>query len=154
MVLVLAGCAAVAPAPTGDVDSKIEVAQEMPGVSKGQIFDASKAWIGANFRSGKRIIEYENREEGTLIANSTVPFPCSGSECTGKGDWVVLFTMRVDIKDGGSRVSFPSVLLTWPQLSYRPGYEGPVRPYGNWDAVKARLLRLAAELQRSSVQRQ
>jgi len=151
-VLLLAGCAAAAPA--GDVDSKIEVARAVPGASKDRIFNATKAWIGANFHSAKRIIDYENRDEGVLIASSMIPFPCSGAQCTAKADWVVLFTVRVDIQDGSSRVTFTNVLLTWPQLSYRPGYEGPVRPYGDWDAVKARLLGLAADMQRSSVERQ
>ena len=149
-VLVLAGCAAAA--PVGDVDSKIEVAQAVPGASKDRIFNATRAWIGANFHSAKRGIDYENQDEGVLIASSMIPFPCTGAQCATQGDWVVLFTMRVDIQDGSSRVAFTNVLLTWPQLSYRPGYEGPVRPYGDWDAVKARLLSLAAEMQRSSRQ--
>ena len=48
--------------------------------------------------------------------------------------------LRVETNDSAARVTFNDVRLTWPERSYRPSYDGPVRPYGDWEAVKARLL--------------
>ena len=150
--LVLVGCASAM--PVEDADRTIEVVQEVPGISKDQIFNATKVWVAGNFRSAKQIIEYENREEGTLIGNASIPFPCSGIGCTGNDDWHMPFTMRVDMKDGRFRIGFTNVRLVWTPTPYRSGYDGPVRTQGNWESVKARLSGLAPELRKAIVEGQ
>jgi hypothetical protein len=147
--LVLAGCATTAPAPSAD--ETIEVALEAPGVPKERIFDATKAWFTDKLRAESKSIEYENRQEAALVATATLPYPCEAAECIGKHGWEVPLTMRVDIKDARFTVSFSKIRLTWPEISYRSAYSGPVRPYGNWDKLKAHLQGLGAEIQQAAV---
>src|SRR5262249_29962950 len=124
---------------------------EAPGTPKERIFDATKAWFTDTLRAESKSIEYENRQEATLVASATIPCPCSGADCIGKHDWKLPFTMRVDIKDARFTVSFSNVRLTWPEISYRSAYSGPVQPYGKWDTVKAHFQSLGTEIQQAVI---
>jgi len=144
--LVVAACASVPPG--AGVDPPIEVALAAPGASKDRILDLTRTWIAENFRAPPPAIQSDNAT-GVLSAKVVIPYPCSGPNCTAKDDWVVPFTMRVETKDSAARITFNNVRLTWPERSYRPSYDGPVRPYGDWEAVKTRLLGIGQELQRA-----
>ena len=148
VVVLLAACAA----PTSMQQKQgetLEVALDTPGVPKERIFDVTKSWFTNTLSAEKKVIESENRDAATLVGSASMPFPCSGGGCIGKHDWFIPFTMRADIKDGHLNVVFTQVRLTWPELSYRPGYDGPIEPYAKWDQIKARLQELAAELQQA-----
>jgi hypothetical protein len=146
--------AACASAPTGGrVDPPIEVALAAPGASKDRILDLTRAWMTENFRAPPPAIQTD-KTTGVLSAKAAIPYPCSGPNCTAKDDWLVPFTMRVETHEGAGRITFKDVRLTWPERSYRPSYDGPVRPYGDWEAVKARLLGLGDELQRALAEAQ
>jgi hypothetical protein len=93
---------------------------DAPGYSKNQIFDGAKIWISENFRSAKAVLEYENKDTGTIIGNGIIPYPCQGWSCIGTGDWKVSFTMRVDIKDQKFRLTFTNLGLSWPSVPGRP----------------------------------
>jgi hypothetical protein len=148
-MLVMAGCAAVQPVP--ESNRTFDAVFDTPGASKDQIFSATKIWIAETFRSAKAVIEYENKEEGTLIGNGIVPYPCGGIECVAKGDWSVPFTMRVDMKDQKFKLTFSNIRVSWPP-SYnstygaQPGHDGPVNLKGDFDSIKPRLLGLGPEL--------
>lgn len=144
---VLAGCASTQ--PVQQADETIEVTLEAPGAPKERIFDVIRSSITDKLRAAQGVIDSENRQQGTLVAHATIPFPCSGDDCRSKHGWELPFTMRVDIQDARFKVAFTKIRLTWPEYSYRPAYDGPVRPYGDWESVKARLTGLAGELQRA-----
>jgi hypothetical protein len=145
----LVGCAGMQ--PMTDADRTFERVVEAPGYSKEQIFNGTKIWIAENFRSAKAVIEYENKDAGTIIGNGIIPYPCSGLECAVKPDWKVPFTMRVDIKDQKFRLTFSNLRLTWPPSYNRttgasPAYDGPINRQSDLDAVKAVLLTYGDQL--------
>src|SRR5271169_7225778 len=117
--LFLAGCAGLQ--PIADTDRTFERVVEAPSYSKEQIFDGTKIWISENFKSAKAVLEYENKNDGTIIGNGIINYPCSGIECMGTGDWKVPFTMRVDIKDKKFRLTFSNLSLTYPPAQGRAG---------------------------------
>lgn len=89
------GCAKQVPFP------KTVQFVDVPGKSQQELHEAAKRWVATNFVSAKRVIEYDNVEEGTLIGNSRIRRVCK--------KWDVAFTMRLDSKDDKYRVSFYNV---------------------------------------------
>ena len=96
LLLVLAGCASMQ--QVDQSENYFERIVHATGVPKDKIYNSTKMWVAENFRSAKAVLEYEDKESGTIIGNGTIKYPCSGLECIGSGDWKVFFTMRVDIK--------------------------------------------------------
>lgn len=149
----LLGCAI--PQPITEADRTFERVVEAPGYSKDQIFEATKIWIAENFRSAKAVLEYENKEAGTIIGNGAVRYPCSGMECIGKGNWKVLFTMRTDMKDNKFRLTFSNIQLSWPPsysstFGAQPGYTGPVNSRNDLEKIRPELLKFGDQV-RSSI---
>ena len=145
----LAGCAGLQ--PVSDADRTFERVVEAPGYSKEQIFDGTKIWIAENFKSAKAVLEYENKDSGTIIGNGIISYPCSGIDCIAKGDWKVPFTMRVDIKDYKFRLTFSNLHLSWPPSYNRTfgaqsGHDGPISTQGDLDAVRPVLLKFGDEI--------
>ena len=93
--LALLGCPKAVPFP--ETVKYVDV----PGKSQKELHEAAKRWVATNFVSAKRVIEYDNVEEGTLIGNSKIRHVCK--------KWDVSFTMRLDSKDEKYRVSFYNV---------------------------------------------
>lgn len=149
LVVVVSGCAGMQ--PVSEADRTFNAVFEVPDSSKDKIFTATKIWIAENFRSAKSVIEYENKEEGTLIGNGVIPYPCSGLECVAKADWSVPFTLRVDIKDQKFKLTFSNIKLSWPPsynstFGAQSGHDGPVSQQGDLDAIKPKLLDFGNEL--------
>ena len=66
LVLLFVGCAKA----LTDTDRTFDCVYEVPEKSKDQIYSSTKIWIAENFRSAKAVIEYDNKEEYTLMALS------------------------------------------------------------------------------------
>lgn len=123
-------------------DRTIEKVFEAPGYSKEQIFNGAKIWISENFRSAKAVLEYENKEAGTIIGNGIIPYPHGGFfEAIAKEGWEVPFTMRVDTKDQKFRLTFTNLRLKWDaQYKGRAAYDGPIGRQADFDTIKPVLL--------------
>lgn len=150
---IVSGCAGVPPGmqQISDADRTFDGVFEVPGYSKDQIFTATKIWLAEHFRSSKSVIEYENKDDGTLIGNGVIRYPCSGLECVAKSDWSVPFTMRVDMKDQKFKLTFSNVRISWPPSYNRtfgaqPGRDGPINLMSDLDAIKPKLLDFGGEL--------
>tara|TARA_R110001583_G_scaffold34551_2_gene115902 strand:- start:5060 stop:5572 length:513 start_codon:yes stop_codon:yes gene_type:complete len=149
LVVIVSGCAGMQ--PISEADLTFNAVFEVQDAPRDKIFTATNIWIAENFRSAKSVIEYENKEEGTLIGNGVIPYPCSGLDCVVKANWSVPFTMRVDMKDQKFRLTFSNIRLSWPP-SYSPtlgaqsGHDGPVSLQGDLDAIKPKLLGFGDEL--------
>ncbi|MFL9585078.1 DUF4468 domain-containing protein [Stenotrophomonas sp. AB1(2024)] len=136
---------AATPAQLAEVQKPVEQVFEVPGYNKAQIYDAAKVWIAENFRSAKAVMEYENKDEGTLIGNGLIAYPCKGAfECMGKPDWKVRFTLRIDTKDDKFRLTFSNINLTWP-AAYgsgiaTPAHDGPIHSKKDREKISAALL--------------
>lgn len=153
-VLALVGMshfAAAKSAPITEEDRTIVQVFEAPGYTKDQIFAATKMWIAENFKSAKAVIEYENKDEGTIIGNGIIRYPCGGAfACMAKGDWTVPFTMRAESKDGRFRLTFTNIHLAWP-ASYSsgistPAHDGPVNQRSDLDKIRPELLKFGEQL--------
>jgi hypothetical protein len=146
LVFVVAGCA------TPPKQTEFSKVYSAPGLPKAKIYDAAKIWIAENFRSAKRVIEYENPKTATLIGNGGMPYPCSAVGCIARHDWNVTFTMRMDAKDERFRLTFSNVGLFFPPTGggflrpYSAGYNGPVRSQEQMDSISPRLLAYGDEL--------
>jgi len=143
------GCAGMQ--PVKEADRSFEKIVEAPGHSKEQIFYGTKIWIAENFKSAKAVLEYENKEAGTIIGNGVISYPCSGIDCIAKADWKVPFTMRVDIKDQKYRLTFSNLHLSWPPsynstFGVQAGHDGPISTQGDLDLVKPELLKFGDEI--------
>ncbi len=149
ITLFLAGCAGLQ--PVTDADRTFQRVVQAQGYSEEQIFNGTKIWIAENFNSAKAVLEYENKNAGTIIGNGIIPYPCSGLGCIAKADWKVPFTMRVDIKDQKFRLTFSNIRLSWPPsysstLGAQPGHDGPVQNQGDIDTIKPKLLKFGDQL--------
>jgi hypothetical protein len=108
---ILVGCAGMQGRYVSDIEEIINV----PGFSKKQIFDELKIYIAENFNSAKAVLEYENKESGTIIGNGRLPYPTNpGIQAAALRDWTIPFTMRVDIKDARFRCTFTNISIAWP----------------------------------------
>ncbi len=151
VALALSGCAGMQ--PVAETDRTFERIVEAPDYSKDQIYNSTKIWIAENFKSAKSVIEIDSKEDGIIIGNGIIQYPCSGMECLAKSDWKVPFTMRVDMKDQKFRISFFNIKLSWP-ASYSsgilsPAYDGPVNSQGDMNAIKPALLKFGDEIMAS-----
>jgi hypothetical protein len=80
---------------------------------KVRIFNVSRQWVAENFRSARAVVEYEDKDAGTLIGNGSIPYPCvdvSSWNCATLRQSVTLqFTMRLDSKDDRFRLEFTNL---------------------------------------------
>lgn len=148
------GLASAKRSPLTEEDRTIVQVFEVPGYTKDQVYSAARMWIAENFKSAKAVIEYENRDEGTIIGNGIINYPCGGAfSCMAKADWTVPFTMRVESKDGRFRLTFTNVHLAWP-ASYgsgivTPAHDGPVNQRSDMEKIGPELLKLGERIQAS-----
>lgn len=144
------------PEPITDEERTIVQVYEAPGFTKDQLYTTARMWIAQNFKSAKAVIEYENKDEGTIIGNGNIPFPCKGFDCLGFGDTRVPFTMKVETKDGKIRITFTNINMAWP-ASYNGGIpiraaDGPVRQRRHYEAIKPELLKMGDQIVASAGQ--
>jgi hypothetical protein len=148
ITVALFGCASAQ--PISEADRTFDRVVDAPGYTQDQIYNFTKIWIAQNFKSAKSVIELDSKEDGIIIGNGIINYPCTGMDCMVKSDWRVPFTMRVDIKNEKFRVSFLNIRLSWPS-SYSsgmaiPAYDGPVNTQGHMDEIKPALLKFGDEL--------
>ena len=125
---------------------------EAPDYTKDQIFTAARMWIAQNFESAKAVIEYESKDDGTLIGNGNIPYTCSGGFACGirAGAWRVGFTMKVEAKDGRFRLTFTNVRHQLPPYSNMgtslPARDEPITQRDDMDQAKTDLLAFGPQI--------
>ena len=90
----------------------------LPGLSRQEIYDRTMKWITNNLRSRKAVIQSEDPETGSIVANGAATM-------TAEGDSVpvsLAFRMSVDVREGKERVRFLDL-----QISREPN--------GSWDEI-------------------
>ncbi len=140
-------------AKIADEDRTIVQVFDAPGLTGEQVFTGSRKWIAENFKSAKAVIEYENKDEGTIIGNGSIAYPwSSGWDAIGKADWKVQFTMKLESKDGRFRTTFTNVTLFWPTKVESgikiQGYDGQVNNSKDMMKIRAKLLTFGPEIQK------
>lgn len=113
MVFILIGC--IKGQYIKEPYTSVEKIVEVPGYTQNEIFDQTKIFIAENFRSAKAVMEYENRETGTIIGNGNIKYPTDGGfQAMALSTFRTNFTIRVDIKDGRLRCIFSNIKISWP----------------------------------------
>jgi hypothetical protein len=147
--LLFVGCAA----HVRDEDKTFSQVFETPGQSKDVLYEKVKIWITQNFKSAKSVIEYDNKENGSIIGNGMIKYPCSGLDCIAKGDWTVPFTMRVDLKNNKFRLTFSNLHVAWPasrdSMGYHAASDHEMWQQGDYDSVRPILLQFGEEIKTS-----
>jgi len=123
-------------------DKIVQAVYEAPAASKDQILATTRLWIAENFRSAKQVIDHEDAASGLLIAKGAIPYPCEGFECVAKSQWRVLFTMRMEARDGRYRLTFTNLLLSMPE-------EAEPWQKSAYDAMRPKLLEIGEAIKTS-----
>lgn len=74
---------------------------EVQDMDQKVLFNKTRQWFSEYFVSGESVIDYEDKEAGTIIGNGIADV---GSEAFGIIQHGIHFTLRVDTKDGKLRV--------------------------------------------------
>ncbi|AJD46732.1 hypothetical protein S7S_01540 [Isoalcanivorax pacificus W11-5] len=150
---VLSACSGMVPVPVSEQERNFEQVVAVEGMDKDAIYVGLRSWIAENFRSAKSVIEYENQDDGILIGNGVIPYPCKGISCLAKSEWTHPFTMKIEVRDQRFRVTYSNINLAWP-ASYNNGIASPARnaPIHNksdMDGAKAELTQLTESMRSS-----
>lgn len=123
--------------PLGAIESVLEV----PNLTKEQVYTKSKAWIAKKFVSANDVIQFDDKESGSMLVKGMADFPCSGWRCVGLSDYQISFTIKIDTKDGRIRTIY-SDFLQVQRPSARATMGFPIQPtpiyieYGKTETAK------------------
>lgn len=109
--VLLMGCkSAPPPEPAGQEDLFVQQVSELPGFSREELFEGAKIWIAGSFSSDLDVIQYANRDQGTIIGKTA--FPYSRPSKWGVPDrFDFRFTVTVETKDDKIRTTFSDMAL-------------------------------------------
>lgn len=115
MKKILVLCAVLMCGTAANAMDKIEIIRDIPNMPKDKIYTATKQWIAKNFVSAQDVIQFDDKETGSLILKGNVDYPCSNNwSCTHRGitNDVIDFTMKIDVKDQKIRITVDDVLFS------------------------------------------
>lgn len=100
--------------PLTEEERTVVQVYEAPGYTRDQIFDSTKMWVAENFKSAEAVLDYEDKDTGTIIGNGNmvidVPMQ-KGVSYYSVYRGRVGFKMKVETKDGKMRISFTNLRL-------------------------------------------
>lgn len=142
----LAGCATSpdlqhAPSALSEVSQVVEI----EGYPKDQLFESSKIWVAKVFNSSNNVVQYADKNTGSIIGKGNIQYPCSGFiDCEAFGKDVVNFTIKIDTKDSKARVAFSDISrkpLTYIKggININIGRDMPITQIKQQQQVKAKL---------------
>ncbi len=86
---------------------------ELNSIPKDQIFELSKIWIAKSFNSANNVIQYADKNTGIIIGKGNFSLKCpdkvKGMNCLAYTSTKAEFTLKIEIKDGKSRLTFSDV---------------------------------------------
>ena len=100
IVLIFNGCAPAFVSEDTQVQRVVELNVENLSMSKDQIFVKTMEWFSQTFNESKSVIDYQDKESGTIIGNGAVTH-FYGMIVNGQ----VRFSVKVQAKDNRSRVT-------------------------------------------------
>ncbi|AOY57721.1 DUF4468 domain-containing protein [Desulfococcus multivorans] len=107
----ITGCKSAPPAePAASEDLFIRQVSEIPGYPKQALFEGAKLWLAAGFSSDLDVIQYANRDQGTIIGKTS--FPYSRPSRWGQTErFDFRFTVMVETRDHRIRTTFSDMAL-------------------------------------------
>jgi hypothetical protein len=116
---VMIGCkSAPPPEPADQEDLFIRQVSEVPGVSRRELFEGAKMWLAGSFSSDLDVIQYANRDQGTIVGKTSFPY-ARPSKWGGPDRFDFRFTVTVETKDNKIRTTFSDMALVGSH-----GFEG------------------------------
>ncbi len=103
-IIYFSGCASSKEATSEQ--TKHEYIKDFSDIKKEDLFDRSMKWITQNFRSGKQVIDYQDKTAGTIIAKGIILDVNFGNILNGN----LGFTLTIDMKDNRAKFSFTNVM--------------------------------------------
>lgn len=83
---------------------------DIPNVKQDAIYEKSRQWVAKNFQSANAVIQYQDKETGSIIGKGNAKIPCSsGIICLDGSSQHLEFTFQVDSKDNRARISFSDI---------------------------------------------
>lgn len=109
--LALSGCASTGTTTPVEPLTSYQRIVEIPNVKQDVIYENSRQWVAKNFRSANSVIQYQDKETGSIIGKGHMDLGCKGLACLA-GTETVNFTLQIDAKDNRARVSFTDLDIT------------------------------------------
>lgn len=73
------------------------------------IFDRTLKWVSNRFISAKNVLDYQDKEAGTIVLKGNVDVEPEGSGILGAS--TCAFVLNIDVRDGKSRYSFNNLQI-------------------------------------------
>lgn len=96
-VVMLSGCAGHQIMSQNEM--QIQRVVEVPNTPKGVMFDKSRMWYATAFNSANAVIQYENKENGTIMGNGVINSSIMITPCDIK------FSVSTEVKDNKARIT-------------------------------------------------
>jgi len=82
----------------------VEVVQvvQMGDLSTNDLYNRARQWFSEYFVSGESVVDYEDRDAGTIIGNGLGQI---GTYAFGLGQEYIRYNLRIDVREGRIRVS-------------------------------------------------
>lgn len=109
--LVLSGCASTGTTTPAEPLTSYQRIVDIPNVKQDVIYEQSRQWVARNFRSANAVIQYQDKDTGSIIGKGTSDIPCKGLSCFGSTQ-TLNFTLQIDAKDNRARISFTDLDIT------------------------------------------
>lgn len=142
----LSGCVGIPEmTPTQQAMPEVSEVIEIPNKTKDQIFESSKIWLAQSFKSANNVIQYADKETGSIVGKGNIQYPCDGFlDCSAFGNDKINFTLKIDTKDNKARVTLSDITrtnLTYVQggLNSNIGKEVPITIIQHQQKIKAKL---------------
>lgn len=108
-VMISGGCASEPKVPAGPEDLLIRQVYPVPGFSGEELFEGAKGWMATSFSRSLDVIRYANRQEGTVIGKTAIPYVRPSR--FGADRYDLRFTLIIETKDNRIRSTFRDIYL-------------------------------------------
>lgn len=104
------GCAGAPLEYAPPEDLFIQEVSDVPGVSKGDLFNGAKIWVAKSFSSSLDVVQYANRDQGVIMGKTYIPYE-RPSKLAGPDRFELRFTVVVETKNEKIRTTFKDLRL-------------------------------------------
>lgn len=122
LTIIMFGCVTM-PERASVEELTIRRVANVPGFSKNQLFDKSKMWLAESFVSSQDVIQYENKEEGTIIGKGSIPHYRRSGLVGPVRVGNLRFTLVINMKDDKIRVTIKDIYV----MNFTYGRETPLK---------------------------
>ena len=98
----LSGCSSLQVKTLPITPIEITEVVNVPNQSKSDIFNFAREWFTTYFVSGEAVIDYENKDAGTIIGKSIAK---NGYGFLGSRYYKIHYKLKVDVKDNKMRIT-------------------------------------------------